>query len=198
MNKKSEITAKEIIKQIALNQNEKFVFDENNKKIYHDLLYYFTGNVGDLDLKKGIYLYGSFGLGKTTAFLIMREFVNMIKPFNQNSFMITSVEGIMEHYKAERNLIHFGKNIIDGRDKTKHLLINEFGKDAKETYFGTSFNEIINSLIMTRYEVFQEHNKVTHITSNYAPNQLKVDNAVNDRLHEMFNFVKIGGVSRRK
>jgi len=78
----------------------------------------------------------------------------------------------------------------------RHLLINEFGKEIKDKIYGTEAQQIINSLMMRRYEVLQSSGKVTHITSNHLPKSN--DQALNDRYVEMFNLVEIKGKSFRK
>ena len=66
-----EYTTREegIIKRIFLEIASKFVggnyrITDDNRNVLNELLMYFTGN-GHLDLRKGIYIYGNFGTGKS-------------------------------------------------------------------------------------------------------------------------------------
>lgn len=186
-----------VIKRTFLDIAGRFVgghyrITEDNRKIINELLMYFTGN-GNLNLRKGIYIYGDFGTGKSVMMQAIRKTLAKIFPFNLNGFGNTSIEQIIEHYKFENNLHKFGYN--DG--KPYHLCINEFGKQMSEKIYGTDVNNILESLFMIRYELFQS-GKLTHVTSNYSPDQVSLPPIIKDRMVEMFNFINLGGNSFRK
>jgi len=171
------------------------------KAIITELLKYFTGNESEYSLKKGIYLYGNFGVGKTVTFKIIQRLLSVISPLdwsgkkiNANGFMITSLEQIIETYKADGNMDYFGYR---RESKPIHLCINEFGKPINEKIYGTQANELIYSLFMIRYELFQT-GILTHVTSNFRPEKLKIEQIVKDRMVEMFNFIEVKGESLRK
>ena len=75
---------------------------------------------------------------------------------------------VIETYKKENRLDKFGYRAEIGPG---HLCINEFGKTVQEKIYGTEADAIIESLFMTRYEIFQS-GKLTHVTSNYSPSEL--------------------------
>lgn len=158
-----------------------------------DILRYFTGNEG-LDLDKGIYLYGEFGCGKTVLMASIRKLLATYFPFNPNGFLSVSLEKIIEHYKSEGNVLKFGYSI---NDNPINICIDEFGKKMDEKIYGTSADTVIHTLFMIRYELFQR-GKLTHVTSNFAPDKLDIEPIIKDRMAEMFNFIKIGGESFRK
>ena len=106
-----------VIKRTFLDIAGRFVgghyrITEDNRKIINELLMYFTGN-GNLNLRKGIYIYGDFGTGKSVMMQAIRKTLAKIFPFNLNGFGNTSIEQIIEHYKFENNLHKFGYN--DGK-----------------------------------------------------------------------------------
>jgi len=171
---------------------DEYKINDNNKGVITELLKYFTGN-GELDLNKGIYLYGDYGTGKTIIFEAVRCVISDIFPFNPNGYLTTSVERIIEHYKIESNLVRFGYSVDD---IPINLCINEFGKVVQEKIYGTDVNKIIESLFMIRYELFQL-GKLTHVTSNVSPQELNYPALVKDRMSEMFNFIEIKGKSFR-
>ncbi len=171
------------------------------KTIITELLKYFTGNESEYSLKKGIYLYGSFGVGKTVIFRIIQRLLSAISPLgedgkkiNKNGFMITSLEQIIETYKSDGNMDYFGYR---KESKPIHLCINEFGKPINEKIYGTQANELIYSLFMIRYELFQT-GYLTHTTSNFRPEKLNIEPIIKDRMVEMFNFIEVKGESLRK
>lgn len=171
----------------------------NNATIISELLKYFTGNVSEYDLTKGMYLYGSYGVGKTTLMYAINSCINTIAPLdgsgkkvNPNAFMSASIETIVEHFKKEGNLVRFGYDEVK-----RHFCIHEFGKKTTEKIYGTEVNSIIESLFMIRYELYQE-GYLTHVTSNYSPFDIDIPAIIMDRMVEMFNFVEIKGDSLRK
>jgi len=177
-----------------------FVVKEELAKTITNLLIYFTGNPGTFDLNKGIYIHGSFGTGKTTLFRIIRKLLTLIsdrdqfgKKFNPNGFQITSIEQIIDTYKNDGSLDYFGYRT---GSNPLNLCINEFGKNINEKIYGTNANELINSLFMIRYELFQK-GYLTHCTSNFHPRDMNVEKIIADRMKEMFNFVEINGESFR-
>jgi len=190
----SSKTLKQGIISIAKNEVSDFEMNDYLKQIFNNLFLYFTGN-GGYDMNKGIYLYGDFGVGKTVTMLIFRKFLASYFPFNSNGYGFVSVEKLAEHYKSEGNLLRYGRN----KDEFFNLCINEFGKEVDEKYYGTNIQNTINSLLMVRYELFQENKILTHATSNFHPSTLDCfDNALMDRFKEMFNFVELKGESFRK
>ena len=191
-NKDSE----KIIKRTFLHVAETYVpkgYIIRDKKMITELLKYFTGNESEHDLTKGIYLNGIYGCGKTMLFKVIQKTIAELWPFNQNGFQITSLEKIIETYKKENRLDKFGYRAEIGPG---HLCINEFGKTVQEKIYGTEADAIIESLFMTRYEIFQS-GKLTHVTSNYSPSQLNYEPIIKDRISEMFNFIEIKGDSFR-
>jgi predicted ATPase len=171
---------------------KEYIVRKENAENITALLRYFTGNK-ELDLNKGIYLYGPFGCGKTALMASIRKFIATYWPFNPNGFLSVSLEEIIEFYKLKNNLNKFGYNI---NGDPIGLCINEFGKTMDEKIYGTNADYIITSLFMIRYELFQS-GKLTHVTSNFAPGDLNIEPIVKDRISEMFNFIELKGNSFR-
>lgn len=179
---------------------EKFTIVKEQSEIITELLKYFTGNESIYSREKGIYLFGAYGIGKSMFFEVVRKMLTNIskinefgKKVNPNGFMVTSSEKIIENYKEDGTLDYYGYR----RESTPiHLLINEFGKKLNEKIYGTEANELLNSLFMIRYELFQR-GYLTHVTSNCVPNDLKLEPILLDRAIEMFNFIEIKGNSFR-
>lgn len=174
-----------------------FRVTENIQPVLADLCCYFLGIESRYDLGKGIYLTGDFGVGKSTLLKAYRQWLADWFPFRGNGFTITSVEEIVEHYKKHGSLDKYVNDTIEsGFNNPRHLLINEFGKPIKEKIYGTEAAQIINSLMMMRYDLFQNNKKVTHITSNFMPSS--EEKALVDRYVEMFNVIPIKGQSFRR
>jgi len=190
----SEITIKNNFLKIASDYigSEYEVSKENAPKLT-DMLRYFTGNEG-LDLNKGIYLYGTFGCGKTALMASIRRYLATYFPFNANGFLSVSLEKIIEDYKSDGNIAKYSYGI---NDNPINLCIDEFGKEMNEKIYGTSADSVIKSMFMVRYELFGR-GKLTHVTSNFSPEELNLEPILKDRMAEMFNFIHLKGDSFRK
>lgn len=198
LNREFEMFFKNEISGIAKNIVPNFVFTDEIKELYDSLFLYFSGNNGKLDLNKGIYIYGEYGVGKTITMRIFNKFLQTYFNFTSNNFGITSIEEIAEYYKSTGNLLKFGKTFEQGKLICHNKCINELGKPLEEKYYGTNIQNVINSMLMVRYELFQEGKAITHATSNYHPGELECfDDAILDRFKEMFNFVELKGESFR-
>lgn len=214
--KTTDITSKSLIKRIHITNADSdrilktgimtianeivpnFVLSDDMRSIYANLFLYFTGNESRYDLNKGIYLYGEYGVGKTVTMRIFSKFLQRFFNFGPNNFGVTSLEEIAEYYKTNGNLLKFGRDYEEGKLLAFNKCINEFGKPLDEKYYGTNIQNVVNSMLMIRYELFQEKTAVTHATSNYHPGQLNCfDDALLDRFKEMFNFIPVSGDSFR-
>lgn len=171
-----------------------FEVTENLKPNFVRILKYFMGDENSgYDLRKGLYIFGDYGVGKSYLMYAIQKWLAWIAPHSGNGFQIASTEEILQE-------VAHGKDGLDKftfyEGKARHLLINEFMKPVEDKIYGTSAQNILDHLIMTRYDIFQKHRKVTHVTSNYSP--VSADEAIADRLPEMFNFIEIKGRSLRK
>lgn len=171
----------------------KYVVKEEHRDILTGMLKYFTGNECEYDLSKGIYLHGNFGVGKTILFQTIRKTLALLFPFSPNGFGITSIEQIIERFKKDNAYGTYGYN---KEDMPINLCINEFGKKVNEKIYGTAAEQVVDSLFMIRYELFQS-GRFTHVTSNYNPSVLTVPPIIQDRIKEMFNFIELTGESLR-
>jgi len=190
----------------AKNAGINYVYNEQLKDILPEIVKYFNGHKCRYDLKKGLFIYGNLGVGKTTIFDITRMYLNDVSKRNINAYKISSIEKIINHFKTENDLDIYGYNVkADERGIYKapiNLLINEIGTEMSYQIknYGSSFNDEFNSMLMARYEVFIEFGKLTHATSNVTPYELFkfYDEKLVDRFIEMFNFIELKGKSFRK
>jgi len=175
-------------------------------KVHEDLMNYFHGYEHNLNLDKGIALIGVYGVGKSTIFNIWHEYLRKYHPFCENLFINTSLENIIEdiskHGYLDRKFVNNIKEDVTGAKNynPRHLLINEFGHKYEMKSFGTDINELFESFMMKRYDIFQQKKKVTHITTNFGTNQLSeiFHPKLIDRFKEMFNIIELKGESFRK
>jgi predicted ATPase len=192
-NENEVVIKKQFLNIASVIIGKEYEVDKVYAPILTEMLRYFTGNEG-LDLNKGIYLHGTYGSGKTVLMASIRRFLATYFPFNANGFLSVSLEKIIEDYKSDGNIAKYSYGI---NDNPINLCIDEFGKEMTEKIYGTSADSIIKSLFMVRYELFGR-GKLTHVTSNFSPEELNVEPILKDRMAEMFNFIEIKGESFRK
>ncbi len=158
--------------------------------------------------KKGLFIYGNKGLGKSLNFLIYSRLLLLSKhklwEFCQN----INVPGT---YKDER-FFHFedikDTEIAYKRDNVKHfefltskreLVIDDIGTEPLNNKdYGTDMN-LVADIIRLRYNKSQKGYSVTHITTNLDKEQIKerYGDRIADRMNEMFIPILVTGESKR-
>ena len=178
---------------------EGFKIIPDNRDALNGLFGYFHGEFGTLDQNKGIYLFGEFGCGKTTIMMLFSKYLAHYFPFSQFGFANFSTEEVIETYMFEKEGKEMKRYLYSPySDKPRAICFHEIGKELNEKHYGTDIDQVINRLMMRRYELFQGFGKKTHVTSNFRPEKLKCfDSAVLDRFKEMYNFVEWKGKSLR-
>jgi hypothetical protein len=157
------------------------------------MIYYLNGNTDkakeyNMDTRKGIALIGIPGVGKTTFMKIMGRYSFALRI---NQFSNISIEKIID--RAMQGII------MDELKKPAHLCIHQFGKKYNIKGFGTDVNDLIMLIMSLRYELFQDKNIVTHITTNFGTKQFQsmFEDDFIDRMKEMFNMLSFPGQSFR-
>lgn len=161
-----------------------FEIDENNTPVIEQLFYYITGNQelfkGSID--KGIMLQGAIGTGKT---ILLRGFAGVIGKVLDRNFEYYS------SFDINRLVIKEG---IEKYSK-KPLFIDDMGKEQEIIKdFGTDVRPILE-LFASRYD----SGALTFVTTNYSKETFskKYGSQTVDRFIETFNFIQLGGKSRR-
>jgi DNA replication protein DnaC len=185
-----------------------FVFNEENKKLLNILTVYFLLDNRvkqyEIDPDKGILLIGNKGVGKTTIMNIFTDFMNHLYKTQQitlRQIISTSTEKIKDWYLMHSNYNKFVYNEdLTGCSYPYEIIINEFGIQYDFKFYGTSLNDVMTSLMMSRYEIFIERGILTHATSNLDTEEMAkiYDPMLIDRFKEMFNVIELKGESFRK
>lgn len=179
---------------------EGYILQDEQKPVITDLLYYFNGDPQtSFDLSKGICLMGNWGVGKTILFDAFRGYLAKLTSPNPNIFQVTSMEGVILELTKSGNMNRFTWNLIEKhmgvmQRHPQNLVINEFGVRYDGKHYGSDINELLDSFLMIRYEIFHT-GKLTHVTTNYDWDDIKekYEIKLHDRFREMFNFVPFPG-----
>lgn len=178
-------------KLILEKRNRAFLMDEYNKELFRYLSLYFARDKAfPGDLSKGIFLIGSYGVGKSFPLLCFSGIncnvsfpANMMKPTNEIicAFQKDGAEGVET----------FQKGVV---------VIDEISENHDAAHYGNKTN-VIQQLLESRYDLFVRTGIVTHATSNFVDFgdiELHYGPRVRSRVHEMFNIKKVEGPDRRK
>lgn len=136
---------------------------------------------------KGLYLYSkTMGSGKTLLACIL---ANEIADRYTGSIRFTTVSDYLSHIsdemKAERGEHKESESIKNAR----LLIIDDIGNTPKKEWTDTKLYDLINYRLTSR--------KVTIFTSNVAPQALKIDPRVNERIEKMAIPIALPEVSIR-
>lgn len=188
----------------AIKQNAPFGFDviAQNKRAYHNLFDYFTYQVGtELNFKKGLIVIGNVGTGKTTLMNIFADFVgntltdtDYLKKRNLFFQIITARD--IDRNVSKGNIKYYESLI----DKRLNLCIDDLGLERRETNSYGNKNNIIEDLILDRYELWHKHGIKTHYTTNLNLDAIKriYSERTFSRLTQMTNAIIWQGSDFRK
>lgn len=194
---------KQIFYKEALNfyaaENREFIIDESNKVFLNLICKYFaldetfeTTHKGEL--RKGLFLHGTNGTGKTTSLKIIQ---NISKKYNLKQMWFPSIETskVVHKYNTEKNKDFIIKNYSKGK-----FMFDDFGaENAANNMFIYGKEDIFIQIMENRYNAFISKGTQTFITSNLHISEIKkrYGPRVEDRFVQMFNLIELNGKSRR-
>jgi DNA replication protein DnaC len=185
-----------------------FEIDKHNQKILRFLLLYFNhckeaeSIFPDENYKihKQIMLVGNIGVGKTMLMQIFSLYLRITN--NPNAFFNVSVTEMINYYKVNNHLDKYTFNELSGERKFTgnpvNLCLNDIGLST-HLHFGVDTKVLIDDFLYSRYELFINHGRMAHLTSNLSVPEIKqsFDYRITDRL-KSYNIIDLNGESRRK
>jgi len=196
--------AKRHFLNVAKSIHAEFQIDNENKSTIEALLLYAlqaqdfveSGHqIGyDYSLSKGIFLTGNIGSGKTELMRILLKCQFPCLRFGIVSTRDIAGQVLTEGYDM---IQRYGKKAINYRNQEPilcHNLFDDLGSEDKINHFGNHIN-VMEQIILDRYEQYKRHGLLTHFTSNLDLEQIReiYGDRVHSRLHEMCNFLLLGG-----
>jgi len=185
------------ILNILMFYEPEYIVNQRTRPILKQLFDYFTGNPeSELDLSKGIAIFGGVGTGKTLLMKVFKEYTMNI--IYKNSFIFKTAAEIVDSINVSGVEVLSNINFIQNKATT--LYIDDLcAKNEEVNHFGTKINAMEN-LLSQRYEIFKQYKRLTHITSNKYPVELSkiYGERIVDRMAEMFNIIELTGESFRK
>lgn len=184
------------------------VIDDNNGEVMKALVLYFRQDrmfetEGHGSLKKGIFLVGPVGVGKT---FLMKLLLESVRFETRVPYRIESAFQVAEKYQSDgmdtlNKIIPevTGIRSIDNPYNNRNLLFDDFGVEPTQvSYMGTRLNPM-EFVISRLYDRYSDRFSNIHFTSNL--NKQMIEEAygtrIYSRLREMTNLILLNGPDRR-
>lgn len=188
-----------------------FRIEENQREFYINCYAYFRGLQRDFDLKKGLLISGPVGTGKTTAMELFRKIASQSANKKYRLFNMINTRYVIREYMTEFKpqlvLDKYGRNSyfkspagVFDKERPIHFCFDDFGlENVNVKNFGNEQN-IMEEVLLDRYDEWKRYGMLTLGTSNLQPKQIEeaYGNRVRDRIKEMMNYVVLDGHSKRK
>ena len=144
-----------------------------------------------LDLRKGLFLSGKTGVGKTVHLKLVRQFMSFKERFKMKSCQQLALEYMDQ---GSQILTQYGRNYVDHVDQNtinQTYCFDDMGTEDEVKHYGTQTN-VLGQIILMRYELFQGRQVLTHFTSNLTAPQIEkhYGERVRSRLREMCNWIE--------
>ncbi len=178
-------------------------------------------------LNKGLLVLGNVGVGKSVMLEIFNKLIEYYNKFYSNrpklKLFSKELEKVKEHYQ---NFEIFKTNDIsglyskNGYEIIEHHTVNSYvrnngvydknnpisicyddlgAEEQYSSYYGNKIN-VLEEILIKRYDLFIAKNMRTIITTNLNPDQIEsyYGQRVRSRLREMVNVINYPGIDRRK
>lgn len=161
-----------------------FFYDLENYQTINKLISYFSGSEKFeklpsksqvLSLKKGVFLVGNTGSGKTE---LMRIFQGLVR----NLETAYSFNSAISYTNIEFSAL-----------QRKNILIDDFGKEDVKNEYGVKI-EVLSDLIFKRYDAFKSFGSLTHFTTQLTEEDIAARYGAHilGRIKEMCNIFPLG------
>jgi len=194
-------------------ENRKFEIDQYNEYAVDFFISYFFTHQQLKEMRgvnrKGIYLYGNIGTGKSLLFEILEYLYRDIEDKKINTEFLNTIRiktlntiEIVDQYRSQ--LSRPGQ--LASNDQTLYqktamgtIHFEDLGAENKINHYG-NIAEVMSEILQIRYSRLNKTKCKTFITSNLTPGQVqdRYGERVYDRMFQLFNFLKLNGKSRRK
>jgi hypothetical protein len=167
-------------------------FTDEQREVVANLIRYFVNDPAcPWSLTKGVFLYGSLGVGKT-------EIMRILSRWAENEgipklFHFVSLSQVYDRAQTDKEYDPIQENVQFDRcfDEIgfKTGTVNRFGNDI----------DITETILAQRYDRNRRYGQITHIISNLDTNDLikAISPRIFDRLHELCTGVRYPGKSHR-
>ncbi len=149
----------------------------------------------NISLRKGLFVFGSYGTGKTSSFRIVQN-MSQEYGFKELWFPSISAQEVVDKYNSAKNK----DDIIRYYSKGTFLFDDLGSETVGNNVYQYGKEEIFVRILLDRYRNFESLGTKTHITTNLDFSQIehRYGRQISDRFVRMFNRLRLDGPSRRK
>ncbi len=137
-----------------------------------------------LDLQKGLLLMGPSGCGKTSL-------MHLLKPFfyRKNQYIIKNCRELAIDF----NRNGFETLAVYTKATGPIYCLDDLGNEVQGKHFGAS-SEVMKEILQLRFELFQQHHKITYATTNLTASQLekRYGSDLRLKMRDMFEVIVLG------
>jgi DNA replication protein DnaC len=181
------------------------ISSDEDRAYYASLWLYFTDNEKcPWELNKGLVIAGDVGVGKSISFRVMNAIFGNKKPFYR-----VPCRQIADEFsdKGSKSLRKYGSESYERATfgtfhKAKPITwyFDDLGLEENNVKNYGNNSNVMAEILLSRYDGFIEHGMKTFATTNLDIKQIeeRYGIRVRDRMREMFNWIVIKGVSKRK
>lgn len=172
-----------------------FQIDDRNRDLVNDLFLYFHFLKGRLDLRKGLWLEGPVGTGKSTLMQVFSQYLKSLRM----GFRVYICSQVTTDYSLTGDLSRYLDNAGWSSSGPVPMCFDELGREPLPAkYYGTELN-VMQHILHIRYSYWQTTGLRTFVTTNANGNDIErlYGDFIRDRRKEMFNIIPVTGDSRR-
>lgn len=172
-----------------------FLIDDRNKDLVNDLFLYFHLQKGRLDTRKGLWLEGPVGTGKSTLMHVFSQYFKSL----QMGFRVCICSQVTTDYSLTGDLSRYLDNSGWSSSGPVPMCFDELGREPLPAkYYGTELN-VMQHILHIRYSYWQTTGLKTFVTTNSDGPEIErlYGDFIRDRRKEMFNIIPVTGDSRR-
>lgn len=198
-------------KQFLSSNYPNFIIDSNNKFVLDFLFKYFCGydlptNTSiiksvKVSHEKGIMLMGRTGVGKTCLMSIFAKLASVAFAGCDDIRLEYEKSGsaCIEKY-GKRSFAPDYNTLYSTPDKTKpiHYLLDDLGAEREAVFYGKR-EEVMESIINHRYEMFEQTGMKTFLTTNLTMDMIseRYGDRILSRIKGMCNILHLSGDDMR-
>ncbi|MEO1263936.1 MAG: hypothetical protein AAFZ15_34340 [Bacteroidota bacterium] len=176
--------------------------DEYNRGVITETIKYFICDPScEHDLNKGLFFFGGVGRGKTFLMEVMQVFCEAARIGQRQYLNVSTIDVVQKAKDYSEASRKDGNNPLSYySDPGKVFCFDDLGAEPGTVKVYGNETAAMETILTKRYQRFINGFCLTHVTSNCTPDDLekRYGTRLADRFNEMFNFILIGGESRRK